>query len=183
MRLIVGLGNPGKEYEGTRHNAGASLAQEIARAHSVTLKKHRTGALAVRYMLGETSVVLATPLSYMNESGPVVAALSRYFHIAPEDTIVLYDDLDLPFGTLRVSTNETSGGHKGVQSVIDAFGSSAFQRVRIGIGPQQGPAEEYVLRPWSQAQKNGLHDILTEAHKAVELLIQEGLTEAASQYN
>lgn len=183
MKLVVGLGNPGKEYADTRHNAGATFAQRITREYGTRSKKHNGVAAIANVSIDDEKIIIAIPLSYMNESGPAVAALAKYYHIPVSSVIVAYDDLDLPFGTLRISTNTTSGGHNGVRSVIDALGSSSFSRIRIGIGPQTEVAEDFVLKRWTASQKKELPKILTKAQSALETLVQKGLTAAANLYN
>lgn len=162
MRLIIGLGNPGKKYAHTRHNAGFMALDALALNCKVSWKKD-TGkvALIAQCAMGNTGVILAKPLTYMNASGSSAQKLAHYYKVEHADMLIIYDDIDLLLGDARLRTEGSSGGQNGMQSVIDAFGTSEIPRLRIGVaeektGKQDVPAEEYVLCPFS---KNGAEKI------------------------
>jgi PTH1 family peptidyl-tRNA hydrolase len=161
MRLVVGLGNPGKKYEDTRHNTGFRVLENLK-------SKIKKGDAKQK-----SKIVLFKPPTFMNLSGQEVLKKLNYLHLKPEDLIVIYDDIDLPFGEVRVRHKGRSAGHKGVQSIIDALGTENFTRVRIGIGrpPQGKSAEEYVLEEFSQDEEKNLPKIIDEAvEKVIELI-------------
>ncbi|MBI4090601.1 MAG: aminoacyl-tRNA hydrolase [Candidatus Komeilibacteria bacterium] len=171
MKLIVGLGNPGKEYEKTRHNFGSLVIDRLVKKYEAHLKDFKKQALAAKITLGGEETIIAKSLGFMNESGGPVAQLMHFHKMQPNDLIVIYDDIDLLYRTIRVSKNASSGGHKGVESVITSIGAD-FHRIRLGIGPQTKPAEEYVLEKINKEEKEKLSAI---ANKAIEL-IEEGIT-------
>ena len=183
MKLIIGLGNPGIKYKNTRHNAGSALLDMIARHSNYTFKDFKKIASIHAIRMEKQDLVFAIPNTFVNDSGRAVAALKRFYKVAPQNIIVVYDDIDLPFGTIRVSTNISSGGHKGVASIIQSIKSHSFSRLRIGIGPQIGSAESYVLKLWSASQKKELPKIFDMAHGALESLITNGLEHTANKYN
>lgn len=153
MKLYLGLGNPGKKYEGTRHNLGFVALEQLAEAFEAPAlkedKKFRAYVTSVKK--GRERIVLAMPTTFMNDSGAAAAALVRFYKVAPADLWIFHDDLDLPVGTVRHSFDSRAAGHNGVQSIIDALGTKAFHRVRIGIGRPQGktPVEAFVLQKLS----------------------------------
>ncbi len=184
IRMIVGLGNPGPEYAATRHNVGfmvmdalaASLKRELVpeRAPEATLAKTPDGKLW-----------LLKPLSYMNASGNVVARCADKFGIAVNEILVVYDDLDLPVGTIRVRNGGSgSGGHKGVESMIERLGSADFARLRLGIGKaENGNQAEYVLTEFDDDEKEALSKVLGEAVKAIMVILHRGTGEAMNKFN
>jgi PTH1 family peptidyl-tRNA hydrolase len=186
--LVVGLGNPGPEYAKMRHNIGQVVVTEFASRQGVALSSHKGSALAASIRLLAAgaepgpAVVLAVPLSYMNLSGGPVAALARYHRIPPEEVIVVHDDLDLPLGTIRLKRGGGEGGHNGLRSVTKSLGTPDYIRVRIGIGrpPGRMDAADYVLQPFSAAQRKELPLLVDEAIEAIEAVLTDGL-EAAQQ--
>jgi peptidyl-tRNA hydrolase, PTH1 family len=183
MKLLIGLGNPGAKYIMTRHNFGALFMNSLAESNNLSLIRHKTQALTARLHIDKSDILIATPLSFMNESGPTVAALKKYFKVSAQDIIIAYDDIDLYFGHIRISSNKSSGGHKGIQSILDTLGTDVFVRIRLGIAPQVGTAEKYVLKPWSAAQKKKLPHIIDNAKKGLEVLLSQGLDAAAQKFN
>lgn len=183
MKLIVGLGNPGRHYESTRHNFGFLVVEAFAKSHGKSYRKHPTGALVAGIVLGSEKVIVAKSAGFMNESGATVAALKRFYKVHDNDLIIVHDDIDLPFGTLRIGRYTSSGGHKGIQSILDALKNSDFIRVRLGIAPQTGLAEQFVLEPWSAVQKRELQKIISRACKSLTSLLEHGLEKTASLYN
>lgn len=181
-KLIVGLGNPDPDYTATRHNMGKNAARCLIVRHSAMASRHRGYESAV-LELGGARILIVILDGYMNESGTALASLAAKKRIKPHEIVVIYDDLDLPLGSVRVRTNTSSGGHNGVQSIIDAFGSSDFVRVRIGIGPKVGDAKKFVLRPWSKNQQAAVAAAVKKTADAIELLLTEGLNKASAHYS
>jgi PTH1 family peptidyl-tRNA hydrolase len=175
--LIAGLGNPGASYSGNRHNVGAMVADVLAARMGGRFKAHKSGADVVEGRLAGTRAVVAKPRSYMNVSGGPVAALARFFKIAPADLIVVHDELDLPYGTVRVKQGGGEGGHNGLRSISAALGTKDYLRVRFGIGRPPGRMDpaDFVLRDFSAAERADLGVGLEEAADAVEMLVTDGL--------
>jgi PTH1 family peptidyl-tRNA hydrolase len=189
--LIVGLGNPGPRYTGTRHNAGFLVVDLLAERLGAKFKAHKGRADIVEGRLGGAAgaagaaVVLAKPKSYMNESGGPVVSISRFYKVPVERITVVHDELDLPFGALRLKRGGGDGGHNGLRSLSSALGNREFARVRFGIGRppgRQDPAD-YVLREFAPAERKELGYLVDRAADAVELLIAQGLDAAQNQYN
>jgi PTH1 family peptidyl-tRNA hydrolase len=183
--LVVGLGNPGPTYAGTRHNAGAMVADVLADRVRGRFKSHRARADVVETRFGDQRVVLAKPRSYMNESGGPVVALRDFFKLPVERIIAVHDELDLDFGTLRLKLGGGDNGHNGLKSLRRSLGSGEFHRVRVGIGRppgRQDPAD-WVLRDFSPAERKELGLQIERAADAVETLIADGLAAAQNSYN
>lgn len=183
--LVVGLGNPGDRYAGTRHNAGAMVADVLAARMATTFRTHKSRCTIAAGRLAGTSVIVAKPMSYMNESGAPVAAAARFFAVAVSSIVVVHDELDLPFGSLRVKCGGGDGGHNGLKSVTAALRSNEYFRVRVGIGRppgRQDPAD-HVLRVFSATERGEVGIHLERAADAVHLLITDGLTPAQNNYN
>jgi peptidyl-tRNA hydrolase, PTH1 family len=175
--LVVGLGNPGKQYAGNRHNAGAMVVDVLARRVNGSFKSHKSGADIVESRYADARVVLAKPRSYMNVSGAATAALARFFSIDPGHIIAVHDELDLPPATIRVKSGGGEGGHNGLRSISAALSTKDYLRVRFGIGrpPGRMDAADFVLRDFSAAERKDLEVDLEHAADAVELLIEFGL--------
>lgn len=185
MKLIVGLGNPGKLYEGHRHNIGFSVVDVLGKRHGIEIKKRSFGALVGSGAIGKEAVILAKPQTFMNVSGDAVGPLIRYYKLGPEDLIVVHDDLDINLGNLKIPLGAGHGGHNGVKSIMDAVGSGDFFRVRVGIGrpPAVMDAVDYVLQNFA-ADERALAEGATEsAADAVEFLIEKGLAAAQQKYH
>ena len=181
--LVVGLGNPGPSYAGNRHNVGAMVADVLAARIGGRFKSHKAGADLVEGRLAGTRAIIAKPRSYMNLSGSATAGLARFFKVAPEDIIVVHDELDLPAATVRVKQGGGEGGHNGLRSISASLGTKDYLRVRFGIGRPPGRMDpaDYVLRDFSAAERKELPLELEEAADAVELLIRVGLLDAQNQ--
>ncbi|WP_432510555.1 aminoacyl-tRNA hydrolase [Kineococcus sp. SYSU DK001] len=187
--LVVGLGNPGPEYERTRHNVGQMVLDELASRTRGSFKRHRSGARVAEVRLGVLPggvpgprVVLAAPTSYMNVSGGPVAGLAKYFDVPVDRLVVLHDELDIPFGAVRLKRGGGEGGHNGLRSISKSLGDKDYARVRVGVGRppgRQDPAD-FVLKEFSGTEKKDLPFLLMDAADAVEKLVAEGL-EAAQQ--
>jgi PTH1 family peptidyl-tRNA hydrolase len=183
--LVVGLGNPGPRYAGTRHNAGFLVADLLAERMGGRFKAHRSNADVLEGRLAGCAVVLAKPRSYMNESGGPVVNAARFYKVPVESVIVVHDELDVPYGTLRLKRGGGDGGHNGLRSITSALGSKEYLRVRFGIGRppgRQDPAD-FVLREWSSSERKDLGYHVDRASDAVETLLSDGLEKAQNAYN
>jgi PTH1 family peptidyl-tRNA hydrolase len=186
--LVFGLGNPGPSYAGHRHTVGHRVVQLLAERQRDSLRAHKSGRADVlegRFDLGGPRVVLATGRCYMNESGGPVAALTRYYGIDPARLVVVHDELDIPFETLRVKLGGGDNGHNGLRSVRSALGTGDFYRVRVGVGRppgRQSPAD-FVLSDYGSAERKLLPLQLERAADAVESLVRDGLEPTQARYN
>ncbi|MEJ6488535.1 aminoacyl-tRNA hydrolase [Leucobacter sp. USCH14] len=185
--LIVGLGNPGAKYEATRHNVGQMALDVLADRIGGRFSSHRTGARVAegRVRPGGPKLVLAKSNGFMNTSGGPTTALAKYFSVPVDRVIVLHDELDLPFDTLKLKQGGGHGGHNGLRDIAKALGSPAFLRVRIGIGRppgQQDPAD-FVLKPFATAERGVLPVLLEDAADAAESLVDEGLLAAQQRFH
>ena len=184
-KLVIGLGNPGPDYARTRHNVGFLCLDELAARHGLRFASGRARAEVVTGAIAGEPVALAKPQTYMNDSGASVAALVAFYQIAPTNLLVVSDDLDLPFGHLRLRAAGSAGGHNGLRSIIAHLRRQEFARLRIGIGrpAERIPAERYVLMPFTPAERERLPDVLAAGADAVECWTRDGLTDAMNRYN
>jgi PTH1 family peptidyl-tRNA hydrolase len=182
---VVGLGNPGKEYAETRHNAGSRLVKNVARAWGLELRGKRYRARTAETEHGGDRVLLALPQTFMNLSGLSVRELVRDRRIEPRNIIIIYDDLDVPLGAIRVRAQGTAGTHNGMRSVVQETGATAFPRIRIGIGPLPGDADaaDYVLSPFSRAEREVLAGALDEAREALFMILDGDIKGAMNSFN
>ncbi|WP_309065772.1 aminoacyl-tRNA hydrolase [Microbacterium sp.] len=185
--LIVGLGNPGPRYEATRHNIGQMVVDELARRRGERFREHKAGARVVETWLapGRDKLVLVKPNTFMNVSGTPVAALARFYSVPAERIVVVHDELDIPFDSIRLKTGGGHGGHNGVRDVARALATPDFPRVRAGIGRppgRQDPAD-WVLSPFGAAERDTLPIFVSDAADAVEQLVGEGLTAAQQKHH
>ena len=185
--LIVGLGNPGPRYEATRHNIGQMVLDELARRRGERFREHKGGARVVETWLrpGADKLVLAKPNSFMNVSGTPVAALAKFYSVAPDHVIVVHDELDIPFDSIRLKVGGGHGGHNGVRDVARALGTPDFPRVRAGIGRppgRQDPAD-WVLAPFGSTERETLAIFVGDVADAVEQLVEDGLTAAQQTHH
>lgn len=186
MKLIVGLGNPGPEYEVTPHNLGFLVIDRLAGDYKVEVRNRQCRALTARTMIGNERVVLAKPETFMNLSGDSVRELVSKNELSPElDLIVIQDELDFPFGTLRVQRNRSSAGHNGIESIIDSLGTKDFVRIRIGVAPEHAlrDGKEYLLSPLSKTRLKELGPVLADAAAAAEMIVKEGPVAAMQRFN
>jgi PTH1 family peptidyl-tRNA hydrolase len=185
MRLIVGLGNPGRRYRGTRHNIGWDVLDRLARGHGIAFDTEDGYSDVGRGVIGGRRVLLARPQTYVNVSGAAVADLRRHHRVAPEHLLVIVDDLDLVLGAVRVREKGSHGGHNGLRSIIEELGTADFPRLRIGIGrPPEGvdPADFVLERP-SPAERVALDAAVVRAAGGVELWVREGVQAAMRDCN
>lgn len=184
MFILLGLGNPGPKYLMTRHNAGFRAADKISAAAKIPFYKVGYHAFWGKGAIGGQEVVVAKPMTYMNNSGQAAAGLCRQFRVAAENLLVIYDDLDLPPGALRLRPQGGSGGHNGIKSIIQHLGTDAFPRLRLGIGrPADGDVVNYVLQPFSPAEEDEMTEVLDTAVLAASLFVREGILAAMNRYN
>jgi peptidyl-tRNA hydrolase, PTH1 family len=185
VHLVVGLGNPGHTYKRTRHNVGFMVVDQIAEDFSIALVKQKFNTVFGRGSVDDVEVVLAKPMAFMNRSGPQVHKFARYYRILSEDMLVVHDDIDLAFGRIKIKEKGGDGGHKGVRSIIDAFGGGDFVRLRIGVGrPEAGiNAADHVLGKFSLKEKKVLHWIIAEARDAVGTILCKGAKEGMNRFN
>jgi PTH1 family peptidyl-tRNA hydrolase len=183
--LIAGLGNPGRKYQQTRHNLGFLVLRSLAARHQIPVEKRKFECL---YGSGEIlgkKVLLLTPLTYMNLSGLGIASFLKYYQLSPQNLIVIHDELDLPWTTMRIADKGGAAGNKGVLSVIDQLQTREFIRLRLGIGrpPENIPADAYVLSPFTDQESKELPALCQRAGDAVEVIIDQGLTAAKNRFN
>ena len=186
MKLIVGLGNPGPQYEFTPHNLGFLVVDWIADELKVEVRNRQCRALTARTTIGNEQVVLAKPETFMNLSGDAVRCLVENLELSPEsDLIVIQDELDFPFGTLRVQRNRSSAGHNGIESIIGSIGTKDFVRIRIGVAPEHAvrDGKEYLLAPLSKARLKSIGPALEDAACAAEMIVKEGPAAAMQKFN
>ncbi|HIZ98609.1 MAG TPA: aminoacyl-tRNA hydrolase [Candidatus Janibacter merdipullorum] len=181
--LVVGLGNPGPRYAGNRHNVGAMVIDHLAERTGGRLKAHKAGASADSVRLGAapgTRAILAVPHSYMNLSGGPTKGIATFFSVPPERIVVVHDELDIPFGQVRLKRGGGEGGHNGLRSITASFGTKDYLRVRVGIDrpPGRMDAASYVLKDFSSTERKELPFLVDDAADAVELLLDKGLTDA-----
>jgi PTH1 family peptidyl-tRNA hydrolase len=186
VKLIVGLGNPGPEYELTPHNLGFRAVNKLAGDLNVEVRNRQCRALTARATIGTEPVVLAKPETFMNLSGVSVRELVEKMEIRPEaDLIVIQDELDFPLGSLRIQRNRSSAGHNGIESIIDSLGTKDFVRIRIGVAPEYAvrDGKEYLLSPFSKARLKALEPVIEDAAAAAEMIVKEGPAVAMQRYN
>jgi peptidyl-tRNA hydrolase, PTH1 family len=179
VKLIVGLGNPGIEYQFTPHNLGFLVIDRIANDLGAEVRNRQAQALTARVVIGSEQALLAKPETYMNLSGLAVGGLLNKYELRPEsDLIVIYDELDLPMGTIRIRERGSSAGHNGMNSIIAALGTGEFLRIRLGIAP-----EKKILKPWRKSQLKTVEKVIATAAEAVEVILKEGRATAMNRFN
>ncbi|MFZ0286989.1 MAG: aminoacyl-tRNA hydrolase [Terriglobales bacterium] len=186
MKLIVGLGNPGIEYQFTPHNLGFLVIDRIAEQHKVEVRNRQCRALTARAVIGLETVLLAKPETFMNLSGLSVRELVVEYDARPEtDLIVIQDELDFPLGTIRIHRNRSSAGHNGIESIIGALGTQDFLRIRMGVAPDRKVEDgiTYLLSPFRKAQLKLVDPMLDVAAEAVAVILDEGPAAAMNRYN
>ena len=187
MKLIVGLGNPGREYRDTRHNVGFMVIDELARRHGLSLSMAPSQVpdafVAKRY--GAQPLLVAKPLTFMNRSGDAVAALARYYDIEPADLLVVVDEVALPFGRLRARARGSAGGHNGLKSIVDRLGTQEFPRLRLGIGRGDSRIDlaDHVLSTFESGERAELESFIARAADAAEMFAVNGIATVMNTYN
>ncbi len=186
MKAIVGLGNPGIFYARTRHNIGSGVIKALCRRYKIKLARDKyVSCYTAKTRIDSQELLLAIPLTFMNVSGPAVAALSKKYGLGLSDFLVVCDDLDLDFGRLKIRSSGSSGGHRGLDSIIAALGENRFCRLRIGISRPPGKIDpaDYVLRHFSREEKAQLKDIVNQACLCCQAWVQEGITKTMNLFN
>ena len=185
MRLIVGLGNPGPEYQWTPHNLGFLAVDEIANRASIRVERPEGKALVGLGKVAGQEVVLAKPQTYMNLSGISVRDLLEKYELGPEDLLVMFDERDLPWGMIRIGERGSAGTHNGAKSVTSVVGTQDFARLRLGCGPDHpvGDLADYVLRPMKKTVLEVASEMVAEAGDAVEMILSQGIAAAMNKFN
>jgi PTH1 family peptidyl-tRNA hydrolase len=185
VKLIVGLGNPGRRYARTRHNVGFLVVERLAERHRIPLDQRAYDGRLGRGHVGAGSVVLLEPLTFMNASGDSVASACQGLGLedVSRDLVLVYDDVDLPFGRLRVRPGGSSGGHRGVHDVIECLGRADFARLRFGVGRSEVETVDHVLRGFTKAEESGMARHLDRAVEALETVLREGVGQAMNRFN
>ena len=185
IRLIVGLGNPGKAYSMTRHNVGFVVIDALSEVFSIPVEKKKPDMLFGRGNIAGADVILAKPMAYMNRSGHPTRGLAEYFGISGEEMLVIHDDIDLAFKRLKIKMKGGHGGHNGIRSMIGAFGHGDFARIRIGIGRPDGPKEvtDHVLGRFSPDEKEELDRVIAGARDAAVTIVRDGIQEGMNLFN
>jgi PTH1 family peptidyl-tRNA hydrolase len=185
VNLIVGLGNPGRKYRFTRHNAGFLVIDELARRNGIGLEERRYKARFGRGLIKECEAILAKPLTFMNLSGLVVGRIMEVFDLEEKNLIVIQDDVDIDFGRIKIRQGGGHGGHKGIESIQGLLGGSGFARIKVGIGRPRGYKDlsDYVLEGFSDDERVLLRGIISRAAESVEILLCEGIQVAMARFN
>ena len=192
MKLIVGLGNLGRDYVNNRHNAGFKCVDLFAREHGISLTQRGARSKLGTGEIANTRIVLAKPQTFMNLSGEAVSALVRRYKLSPEDILVIHDDLDLPLGKIRIREKGSSGGHNGLKSIIARLGTRDFPRIRVGIAPNESSdgaaapevdAVEHVLSDFTDAEKTVMREVYLKVTAAIHCILAEGISAAMNKYN
>ena len=195
MMIIVGLGNPGIKYKNTRHNVGFMAVAYLAEANSIRFNKSDFKSQWGKGVIHGKVVILSKPQTFMNLSGKAVKVLADFFRIEPKDILVIYDDIDLELGAIRIRLGGGSGGHRGMQSIIEYLGTNDFPRIRLGIGRpekkmqgarckmQEYDVADYVLSPFNSEEKGMLKQMLDRAKEAVEVVLKDGIEKAMNRFN
>ena len=184
MYIITGLGNPGREYENTRHNAGFLVVDLLARKLGININKKKFQSLSGEGEFNGEKVLLLKPQTYMNLSGTAVKEAVSFYKLPLSRLIVVYDDLDLPLGKIRLRLKGSAGGHRGMGSIIGSLGSEEIARLKVGIGrPTFGDAKDYVLKPFTREEWMVLEPALNQAAEALILVLMEGFNKAMNEFN
>jgi len=185
LKLVIGLGNPGKEYSMTRHNAGFMVVDKLADAYRISMDKNKFDSIYGKGKIRGNDVMLAKPQAFMNLSGPPVQKLAGFYRISCEDMLIIHDDIDLAFGRIKIKEKGGDGGHKGIRSIKDAFGGGNFTRLRIGIGRSEAGADvvDHVLGRFNPEEKALLDKIIATAMDAVLTILCEGAKEGMNRFN
>ena len=185
MKLVVGLGNPGPEYNFSPHNMGFAAVDRLARRHQANLDRRRAKSLYARIQMDDQEIFLIHPQTFMNLSGVAVKEWLRKQGCGPEDLVVVADELDLAWGTVQIRQRGGSAGHHGLESIIEAIGTKDFVRVRIGVSPDVAVEDPvaYLLRPLRRSQRESMDEILDRAADATEMILREGAAKAMNRFN
>ncbi|MCL4394327.1 MAG: aminoacyl-tRNA hydrolase [Chloroflexi bacterium] len=184
MKLVVGLGNPGTRYAGSRHNIGFMVVERFAQAHAAEFARQRFNAKIAEKSIRGQRVLIAKPQTYMNLSGEAVSKLAAFFKIASADLLVVYDDLDLPIGKMRLRADGSAGGHHGMESIISRLGTSSFPRLRIGIGRPNPDADiDHVLGALAPDERELMEETFARSVEAIDVWMTDGIDAAMNRFN
>lgn len=185
MKLIAGLGNPGRDYAGTRHNIGFGVVTRISDKYHIPLTSKEHKAVCGKGMIAGEKVILAQPQTFMNLSGESIRSIADYYKIAPKDIIIAFDDISLGVGQIRIRRKGSAGGHNGIKNIIQHLGTNEFPRVKVGVGakPEGGDLVRHVLGRFSKEDEKVVGEVLDYAVEAVELIISDGVDAAMNRYN
>ena len=193
MKLVVGLGNPGRIYAQNRHNIGFRCINHLAKLYSIETNRRQCHSQVGSGKIDDVKVVLARPVTFVNQSGEAVSCLVRSYDVTPNDLIVIHDDLDLPLGKLRIRPEGSAGGHKGMNSIISVLGSEDFPRIKVGIGrplkedgtavTDEGGIVDYVLSDFTPREDDIIKAAIAQVAKAIQAILTEGITAAMNKFN
>lgn len=185
MHIIVGLGNPGKQYENTRHNVGFDIIDILAKENSISVTKIKHKALIGEGRIGMEKVILVKPLTYMNLSGEAVLSICNFYKIDLEHLVVIYDDIDYDIGTIKIRKKGSAGTHNGMKSIIQCLGTQVFSRIRVGVSrPEKGKnLADFVLSRVPKSQQKEMDDAMESAAKALEVIVNDGADVAMNKFN
>jgi PTH1 family peptidyl-tRNA hydrolase len=185
LRMVVGLGNPGRAYEKSRHNTGFMAVERVAQTYAIRFDQRKFKTVFGRGRIADTDAMLVKPMDYMNRSGPPVRSLAEYFGVSSKDVLVIHDDIDLAFGRLKIKEKGGHGGHNGLRSLITAWGGGDFPRLRIGIGrpTNSGHVTGHVLDRFSEEELQLLEPIMARACDAAAVILTQGLTDGMNRFN
>lgn len=185
MDCLIGLGNPGREYADTRHNIGSWVIDALSERHRIPLRKRKFHSLFAKGDLQGHEVILLKPQTFMNNSGRAVSALARFYDLQPDEMLIIYDDIVLDLGVLRLRRGGSAGGHRGMQDIIDRMGTKEIPRLRLGIGspPEHMDARDYVLSRFPAQDHDAVENLVMDAADAVQLLLAEGIETAMNEIN
>ncbi len=184
MKLIAGLGNIGDKYCFTRHNAGFMVLDRWAFSEGFSFKQDsKLKSLIARHKVNDEDILFRKPTTFMTLSGEAVRAVIDYYKIDIQDLIIIFDDISIPTGKIRIRANGSDGGHNGIKSIIQHIGTAKFNRIKVGIGPQIGPSEHYVLQNFSKEQMDVLKEVLDKSIDAAKSIIDEGIDKSQNKFN
>ena len=183
MKIVIGLGNPGRDYQNTRHNVGFAVVDELSSRIAAASSRSRFRSLLAEGVLGTDKVVLIKPQTYMNLSGIAVREAAHWYKVDLEDVLVVVDDMDIPLGSLRLRANGSAGGHNGLKSITAELGSTSFPRLRVGIGRGGGSATAHVLSRFREEEAKAAAELVVQAADGVELWMREGIVAAMNAVN
>jgi PTH1 family peptidyl-tRNA hydrolase len=185
VKLVAGLGNPGKTYDGTRHNVGFDVLDLLAERHGLSFTASKASAVEAKWRTGDDGALLVKPLTFMNLSGEAVSALCRYYRIEVADVLIVCDDVNLPLGRLRARPGGSEGGHNGLRSVAEHLGTTDYARLRIGVGRGEARRDlaDHVLARFDKEERTGIDEAVARSADAVELWIAQGLGPVMNTFN
>ena len=183
MFLIVGLGNPGKEYDGTRHNIGFEAIDYLSKKYNIDVNRTKFKGVFGEGFINNKKVVLLKPSTYMNLSGESIREAINFYKLENEEVLVIYDDISLEVGKLRIREKGSAGGHNGIKSIIANMSTDVFPRIKIGVGQPKGDLVSHVLGKFNQEEINDLNDVIEASSEAVEIIVKDGTKEAMNKLN